>query len=166
VGSPRRPTGNLAAAASNRALGTSSDRADNYYLLMRAVSLHTTMTIGGDVIDELLGGYYAHREGPEAFPRLLGELGSKHLAPLETCSNAFGVDVHLPYASVPVMLACSRFHPSELVQGDERKRPIYEIARRAGVPQSIQTRRKLGLVSALNPRQAGSGGVVQPSTGV
>lgn len=137
--------------SSNRLTGTDSDRPDNYYLLLREVAQHTNQAVGGDVIDELLGGYYAHREGPEAFPRFLGELESNHLDPLKTCSNAFGVTMYLPYSSVAVMQACSSFHHSELVFGNERKRPLYEVARRAGVPESILTRRKMGLVSAVTP---------------
>lgn len=135
---------------SNRVTGQTTHRPDNYFYLMRAVAKHTNKLVSGDVIDELLGGYYNHL-GPdvEAFPYYLDMLIPRHLKPLDQCSTAMGVQVFLPYASEEVMACCRVFRFDELVDENQRKRPMYKMARKAGISVGILDRRKLGLVSAL-----------------
>ena len=119
---------------------------------MREVSAYTDTVVSGDCIDELLGGYYDHLPpaGERAFRRRLADLIPGHLEPLEACSSAFGVRVLLPYGDTEFMRACSVFGFNEMVAGRERKRPVYDLARRHGVMEGVLLRRKRGLVSALD----------------
>jgi len=136
---------------SNRLLEMKQDRPDNYLMLMRAISPYTRDLLCGDCIDEMAGGYYQHQESPthEVFRGLMEELVPRHLTPLHLCSSFHNVRVYLPYADERVVALCQRFALAELVTTDGRKRPIYELARRAGVPRAILERRKRGLISAL-----------------
>jgi asparagine synthetase B (glutamine-hydrolysing) len=136
---------------SNRLLGMEKDRPDNYLLLMEEVHRHTHDIICGDCIDEMMGGYYRHLDSPTegTFQELIGRLIPNHLIPLDRCSSLYRVRVHLPYADTRVLDACQRFYFQELIVEGERKKPICELARQAGVPGEIIERRKRGLVSAL-----------------
>jgi len=136
---------------SNRVLGVSQERPDNYLLLMRAICQDTRDLLCGDCIDELMGGYYAHLENPgrETFRDFLERLIPEHLTPLDRCSSLYRVRVHLPYADLRVLDACRKFYFQELIIEGERKKPICELGRLVGVPEEIVARRKRGLVSAL-----------------
>lgn len=135
---------------SNRILGQKKDRPDNYLMLMEMLSKHTREVIGGDCIDELMGGYYKHQGGsPEVFRGLLDNLIPNHLNPLNRCSSYYRVRVHLPYVAKDVLQACGAFAFDELVGETERKKPIVSLATREGVPWKVVGRRKRGLVSAL-----------------
>jgi asparagine synthetase B (glutamine-hydrolysing) len=106
--------------------------------------------ICGDVIDEILGGYYEHQRGPEAFRRCLDLLIPRHLEALDRCSTEAGVEVYLPYASAVVLDACRAYPTEELATPTSRKRPMYRLAQGWNVPVEVQTRRKLGLDSVLS----------------
>jgi asparagine synthetase B (glutamine-hydrolysing) len=134
---------------SNSILGIQAERPDMYLLLMQAVLPHTKTLVCGDVIDELLGGYYAHRAGDEAtFARFLGQLIPGHLEPLDRISSALGIQVHVPYGHPDVLQACSLFRPEELAGPTFRKRAIFDVASRNGVPAEATSRRKRGLITA------------------
>ncbi|KKK76045.1 hypothetical protein LCGC14_2867610, partial [marine sediment metagenome] len=49
-----------------------------------------------------------------------------------------------------VMAAAAAFAVPEMVDAEHRKKPVYEIARRLGVPSGVLDRRKYGLVSAFH----------------
>lgn len=136
---------------SNHFLGMEKDRPDNYLLLMEEIAKLTRVIVCGDCIDEMMGGYYRHRDAPtkDTFQDLMGQLVPNHLSPLDRCSSLYRVWVFLPYADERVVGVCRRFHFMELVIDGERKKPICELARKVGVPEEIVVRRKRGLVSAL-----------------
>jgi asparagine synthetase B (glutamine-hydrolysing) len=137
---------------SNSILGTEAERPDMYLLLMQAVLPHTKTLVCGDVIDELLGGYYAHQTGGrEYFEHFLKGLVEEHLEPLDRISTALGIEVHLPYGHPEVLRACSLFLPEELAGPNFRKRAIFEVANRNGVPAEATLRRKRGLITAKAP---------------
>lgn len=154
-------------AESNRLLGANDDHPDNYYMLMKVLAPHTKMVVSSDCIDELLGGYHMHRDPASFFPlhdagasvvanrlaalrHYLSLLVPEHLAPMQAFSEHFGVDVILPYGAAGVMSACESFAVSEMVDDRARKKPVYEIASRLGLPSEVLTRRKYGLVSAFH----------------
>ncbi len=152
---------------SNEILKVKHDSPDNYYMLMKAISLYTKKIVCCDCIDELLGGYYAHRDPKGYFPNYdpkkdleenrvealkyyMSRLIPEHLFMLDVFSSHFDVDVFLPYGDKEVINCCSKFSIDELVDDDNRKKPIYEIAKRNKIPKEILERRKYGLVSAFN----------------
>ena len=134
---------------SNSILGTTAQKPDMYLLLMEAIRPYTKDVVCGDLIDELLGGYYQHQQGTlEVFQGLFDNLVPNHLEPLDQISTALGIRVHLPYGRLGVLQACSLFSPEELAGPGFRKKPLSEVAFRCGVPSDIILRRKRGLVSA------------------
>ena len=135
---------------SNRVLNREAEQPDNYYLLMRAIAPHSNAVVCGDCIDELLGGYYAHR-GPDvaAFHRHMNEVVPKHLQALHRCSQGFGVTVYEPYANKKVLVCCRAFAFPELADQTHRKMPMYKMAEQVGVPSHVILRKKMGLVSAV-----------------
>ena len=154
-------------AESNHLLDGSEDRPDNYYMLMKVLASHTSRVVSCDCIDELLGGYHMHRDPRRYFPHhdadadltanrlvalryYLSRLRPDHLEQLRTCSDHFGITVHLPYGDAGVMAAAAAFAVPEMVDAEHRKKPVYEIARRLGVPSGVLDRRKYGLVSAFH----------------
>lgn len=152
---------------SNEILGVNQDFPDNYYMLMKAISSYTKKIVCCDCIDELLGGYHAHRNPKkyflnyeskksleenknEALKHFMSKLIPEHLSILDKFSSHFNIDVYLPYGDKEVINCCKKFSVDELVDGTDRKKPIYEIAKRNEVSQEILERRKYGLVSAFN----------------
>jgi len=153
----------------NRILCGDMNYPSNYYMLMKAISPicpETGQIVSCDIIDELMGGYYAHRN-PEKLPcfdpqrsivenRLLAlghfmeNLIKNHLSILDAMSSYFNVEVFLPYGSEGVMNCASMFNVTEMVDDAERKKPIYALAKRNGVAKYILERRKYGLCSAMN----------------
>jgi asparagine synthetase B (glutamine-hydrolysing) len=137
---------------SNTILGVHRDRPDEYLLLMQAVRPHTNTLVCGDVIDELLGGYYKHQTGDEAtFAHFLGQLIPGHLKPLDLISSALNIKVYLPYGHPEVLKACRLFRPDELAGATFRKRAMFDLAKREGAPREALQRRKYGLISAHTP---------------
>ncbi|MFH1500504.1 MAG: asparagine synthase-related protein [archaeon] len=141
--------------SSNEILRANMDRPDNYYMLMKILSEGTDKVICCDVIDELMGGYYSHRSSDpevsrEKLKQDMGRLIENHLGISDKMSSHFGIKVYLPYGSQRVMEAASAFRIDELVDEENRKKPIYEIAERNGVIKEIIERRKYGLVSAFD----------------
>jgi len=150
---------------SNRITNSDSPRADNYYMLMRAVSPYTNSLVGCDCIDEFAGGYYPHRDPQKlssydptlsmddnrlrALEHFRSLLTPNHLVVAQANSAAFDIKMVFPYGTAEVMECMSRFSLSELIDDENRKKPIYAIARRNGVSQDVLSRRKYGLVSAF-----------------
>lgn len=134
------------------------DSPDNYYLLMeRLHSVGVTQVVCCDVIDELTGGYYAHLKEPsqDTLAYFVSRLIPDHLEILDKASSAFGIEVYLPYGTSAVLQATAAFTLEELIDSAaaRRKKPIYDLAARVGVPIAILTRRKLGLVAALDSKR-------------
>ncbi len=152
---------------SNEILRVNQDFPDNYYMLMKTISSYTKKIVCCDCIDELLGGYHAHRNPEKYFPNYdpkkdlkenraealkyyMSKLIPEHLSILDSFSSHFSTDVLLPYGNKEVINCCSKFSINELVDHTNRKKPIYEIAKRNNIPKEILERRKYGLVSAFN----------------
>lgn len=132
----------------------SAKRVDEYFMLFKNVRPYAGYMVQCDCIDELMGGYYAHQkaEGEERLKSLeefMSKLIPDHLQIAEQTSNHFGIDVYVPYGDKEVMEAAALFTIPELVDNERRKKPVYDLAKRNGVPKAIIERRKYGLVSAL-----------------
>ncbi len=141
------------------------NKSDNYYELLNAVKPTTPNLVCGDCIDELLGGYYPHRDPSNlpvydktktleenrevALKYFMGRLIPDHLRILDAFSEHFGIDVWLPYGDEKVMKATENFSINELIDNENRKKPVLAVARIKNIPESIINRRKYGLVSAL-----------------
>jgi len=152
---------------SNEILGLNQDFPDNYYMLMNAITPHIKKIICCDCIDELLAGYYAHRNPKEHFINydpeksleenrigalnyFMSRLIPDHLSILDKFSSYFDIKVSLPYGGKEVINSCSKFNINELVDDVNRKKPIYKIGQRNNISREILERRKYGLVSAFN----------------
>lgn len=152
---------------SNEVLGLNQDFPDNYYMLMKAIAPHTKKIVCCDCIDELLAGYYAHRNPKEYFINynskknlkenriealnyFMSRLIPDHLSILNTFSSYFNIKVFLPYGDEEVINCCSKFNINELVDDVNRKKPLYKIGKRNNTNREILERRKYGLVSAFN----------------
>ncbi|MFZ3077731.1 MAG: hypothetical protein WA139_04705 [Candidatus Aenigmatarchaeota archaeon] len=130
----------------------SAERVDEYFMLFKNVHPHSRSMVQCDCIDELMGGYYAHQKAEERLKSLeesMSKLIPDHLQIAEQTSNHFSIDVYVPYGDKEVMKAASLFTIPELVDNERRKKPVYDLAKRNGVPEAIIKRRKYGLVSAL-----------------
>ncbi|HBK33597.1 TPA: hypothetical protein DEP34_04950 [Candidatus Uhrbacteria bacterium] len=112
--------------------------------------------ISHDGIDELVGGYWPHRqyEGNENlqcedFDAQWKRLADVHLHPLERKALICGVDVVFPYLQREVIEYIRRIPLCERTSKAESKMPLRALARRLGVPEPIIARRKIGFCSAL-----------------
>ncbi len=141
---------------SNEILKITQHFPSNYYMLMKAISLKTNKIVCGDCIDELMGGYYSHTDPKkfktrkEAFEYFMSRLIPDHLSILDKISTNFNIEVILPYGSKEVMESANIFNTGELINHKNRKKPIYDLARKNDLPKAILNRRKYGLVSALD----------------
>ena len=123
---------------------------DNYWFLMHSLSKAGVYhVICCDIIDELLCGYYSHQPDGHTFQHHLDRLIPDHLDVLDKCSTHFGINVELPYGHPDVMDAAAAFALSDLVDDSNRKKPLYAVGKKIGLPERILTRRKMGLVSAI-----------------
>jgi len=113
--------------------------------------------IAHDGIDELLGGYWAHREwmgrdaakALEAFTARWGALESEHLQPLEATAEAAGIRVRFPYLKRSVVEEIAAIPLEERTSREVSKMPLRAIASRYGVPESVIRRKKIGFCDAL-----------------
>jgi len=147
------------------------NKSENYYELLDAIKSETSNLVCCDCIDELLGGYYAHRD-PSNLPTydetktleenreaalkyFMNGLIPNHLRRLDAFSKHFGINIWLPYGDKEVMKAAEKFSVDELVDDENRKKPVSAVARIKNIPKSIINRRKYGLVSALDQNRKG-----------
>ncbi len=147
------------------------NKSENYYELLNAIKSETSNLVCCDCIDELLGGYYAHRD-PSNLPTydetktleenreaalkyFMNGLIPNHLRRLDAFSKHFGINIWLPYGDEKVMKAAEKFSVDELVDDENRKKPVSAVARIKNIPKSIINRRKYGLVSALDQNRKG-----------
>jgi len=142
------------------------NKSENYYELLNTIKPSTSNLVCCDCIDELLGGYYAHidpsnlpiynrtktlEENREsALNYFMDGLIPNHLRILDIFSKHFGINIWLPYGDEKVMKAAENFSINELVDNENRKKPISAVARIKNIPESIINRRKYGLVCALD----------------
>jgi len=143
-----------------------TNKSENDYELLNAIKSETSNLVCCDCIDELLGGYYAHKDPSNlpvydktktleknrevALKYFMNGLIPNHLRKLNTFSKHFGINVWLPYGDEKVMRATENFSVNELIDNENRKKPVSAIARIKNIPEAIIYRRKYGLVSALD----------------
>ena len=148
--------------------GVKGNKPENYYELLNAIKPATPNLVCGDCIDELLGGYYPHRDPinlpvynktksldknrETALKYFMNKLIPDHLRALDVFSEHFGINVWLPYGNEKVMKAAEKFSVNELIDDENRKKPLSTVARMKNVPESIINKRKYGLVSALDKK--------------
>jgi asparagine synthetase B (glutamine-hydrolysing) len=110
--------------------------------------------IAHDGIDELLGGYWQHRDCPseekrfKAFERCWHELPENHLVPLGTTAKGFSIKPIFPYLTMGVVEYISQIPLQERTSFEESKIPLRRIAEKY-LPREIIERQKLGFCSAL-----------------
>lgn len=111
--------------------------------------------IAHDGIDEMLGGYWKHREydgdsrkKAKVFRNFWSKLGTEHLLPLEIISQYFGIKVLLSYLQIDVMKCISKIPLNKRTTFEESKIPLRAIAKKY-LPEEIIKRKKKGFCSAL-----------------
>lgn len=115
------------------------------------------ISIAHDGIDELLGGYWKHRdvqtksEKKMAFQRFWAELIPCHLVPLEKSARYFGIKVLFPYLQPEIVEYISHIPVNERTRKKVSKIPLREIASKC-LPQEIVERKKFGFCSALDKK--------------
>jgi len=114
-----------------------------------------TDIIATDGIDELMGGYWGHRDrrrfpGIEnAFGYFWDELEEKHLFPLCRSAEFLGLDITFVYLFPEIVKYLSRISLKDRIRGDVGKVVWKEIAQMAGVPKWIIKRKKQGFINAF-----------------
>lgn len=104
-----------------------------------------------DGIDELLGGYWDHRDTDEqetVFTDYWERLASEHLLPLERKAKRFGIEVVFPYLQRSLVNYISKIPLNERTGIEESKIPLRTIARKY-LPSEITNRKKSGFCDAL-----------------
>lgn len=124
------------------------------HLLYQSIArLKPKFIIVHDGIDELLGGYWGHREYDDdrqrlAFEKYWGELIEKHLIPLEKIARSFNISLLFPYLQLPLVKYIMSIPFSERTSRKESKIPLRLIARKY-LPESIINRKKIGFCDNL-----------------
>jgi len=126
------------------------------FLLCRYISRLTPSfaVICHDGIDELLGGYWPHRQTQTPAEQLLNfqkfwsELPDRHLIPLTRKANHFGLTPVFPYLQKAVVQHVTSIPLEERTSKSESKIPLRHIAKKYLPPEIIQ-RRKLGFCDAM-----------------
>jgi len=105
--------------------------------------------ITGDGIDELMGGYYYHMKQPgeKSFFRYLAKLQKQQLIPLD--KNSGQIEVLLPYLDFRLINLLSYFPTWKKFDSRSRKKIIYALAKKKGLPSCILERRKYGFCDAM-----------------
>ena len=114
--------------------------------------------IAHDGIDELLGGYWAHRasvaraeEAQAVFADHWRRLEENHLRPLETIAQSVGIKVLFPYLQREVVEEITAIPLAERTSRAVSKLPLRELAEWNSVPDAVIRRRKRGFCDALTP---------------
>jgi asparagine synthetase B (glutamine-hydrolysing) len=115
--------------------------------------------IAHDGIDELLGGYWAHRasvaageqEAQAVFADHWRRLQENHLRPLEVIAQSVGIKVLFPYLQREVVEEITAIPLVERTSRAVSKLPLRELAERNSVPDTVIQRRKRGFCDALTP---------------
>lgn len=116
----------------------------------------TNAVIAHDGIDELMGGYWAHRSERDdaatraTFENLWKLLVPNHLEPLERKARSVNICVVFPYLQRAVVECISRIPLADRTSREESKKPLCALARKYGVPEEIIARRKRGFCDALD----------------
>jgi asparagine synthase (glutamine-hydrolysing) len=126
-----------------------------YMLYRHMAESGVKCVIAHDGIDELLGGYWGHRESTEsdlkepAFEFYWERLSPDHLFPLVRKASHFGIKVIFPYLQKEVVEYISKIPIDERTSREESKIPLRRIAEKY-LPVDIIKRKKFGFCSALD----------------
>lgn len=111
--------------------------------------------IAHDGIDELMGGYWPHRQAKAAqekkdvFVDFWQRLIPEHLSPLIKTASSFDIRLIFPYLDGETVKAISQIPLEDRVSQGEGKKPLREIAKRLDVPEEIINRPKKGQLDML-----------------
>jgi len=111
--------------------------------------------IATDGIDELMGGYWGHRDRKrfpdikDAFKYFWDELEEKHLCPMNRSAECHGLNLNFVYLLPQIVEQLSRIPLKDRIRGNVSKAVWKEIALMAGVPLWITEREKQGFVDAF-----------------
>lgn len=126
-----------------------------FYVYKNIAKFHKPKSvICHDGIDELLGGYWKHRELADeqqkiqVFCEFWNRLECNHLWQLDRTAAHFGISVILPYLQIPVVKFISGIPVHERTSHEVSKIPLREIAKKY-LPHEVITRPKKGFCDAL-----------------
>ena len=126
--------------------------------IQQELSAAVISVITHDGIDELLGGYWPHRQTQTAedqrltFQRFWKALPKKHLEPLTKKALFFGILPIFPYLQPAVVKYISRIPLSERTGHDESKIPLRRLAEKYLPPEivgEVIQRKKIGFCDAM-----------------
>jgi len=124
-----------------------------YQFIVERNNYRSISLIAHDGIDELLGGYWDHREAKEkagkvkAFEEHWSWLENNHLWPLERTASHFGISVFFPYLQKRAVEYITRIPVEERTSHNKSKIPLRDIAKKYLSPEVIK-RKKLGFNTA------------------
>jgi asparagine synthetase B (glutamine-hydrolysing) len=126
------------------------------FLTYRHIAANNFQTVlAHDGIDELLGGYWEHRqpldenEKRKAFELFWGKLKKDHLLLLTRKARYFGIEVIFPYLQQKVIEYISAIPVEARTTRQASKIPLRIIAE-SYLPQEIIERKKVGFCSVLD----------------
>lgn len=130
---------------------------DAVFLLYTYISGYTKEIIACDGIDEIMGGYWDHRDPDNkfggdqkaAFEYFWKKLEPNHLENLEIMSDLSRVEIKLPYLQWDFVKYATTIPLSDRTDINESKKPLRVLAKKYGIPKEIIQRNKLGFCDAL-----------------
>jgi len=114
-----------------------------------------TDIIATDGIDELMGGYWGHRDRKrfpdikDAFKYFWDELEEKHLTPMNRSAECHDLNLIFVYLLPEIVGRLSKISLEDRIKGNISKAVWKEIALMAGVPLWVIERKKQGFVDAF-----------------
>ena len=120
-----------------------------------AAQNNVTSIIATDGIDELMGGYWGHRDRirfpdiKDAFTYFWDELEEKHLSPMRRAAEFHKLDLDFVYLSPCIVTVLSMIPLEDRIKGGVSKAIWKEFAQMVGVPLWVIRRQKEGFVDAF-----------------
>ncbi len=120
-----------------------------------AAQNNVTSIIATDGIDELMGGYWGHRDRirfpdiKDAFIYFWDELEEKHLSPMYRAAEFHKLDLVFVYLLPGIVEYLSMIPLEDRIKGGVGKAVWKEIAQMVGVPSWVIKRQKEGFVDAF-----------------
>jgi len=125
------------------------------FAALKFAAKNITGIIATDGIDELMGGYWGHRDRKRfpdvknAFKYFWDELEEKHLSPMYRSAKIHKLDIIFIYLFPQIIEYLSVISLNDRIKGNVGKAVWKEIALNAGVPLWIIERQKRGFVDAF-----------------
>jgi len=126
-----------------------------FMLYRYAACNRISVMVAHDGIDELMGGYWAHRSQPSietmyhAFCRSWDRLAADHLLPLMIKAAFYGITPVFPYLQKDAVEYITGIPLDARTSRQESKMPLRALAKKYGVPQEVIERKKIGFCDAL-----------------